>query len=175
MSEWELTSDWVKERIDADPPEGTPSWLELSVPDPDRAREFYGTLFGWTFEDDLCLLDGLPVAAIRLLGEGPGEPDGPEWTVFFATDDCDRTVERVSAAGGRILREPHEVEGRGRAALVADVLGRVSACGRAVNSSGHAWSTATTRSSSTSCTPPNRTVPWPSTRRSSATATVTAI
>jgi len=112
-----------REQVDVNPPEGTPSWLELSVPDPDRAREFYGTLFGWTFEDDLCLLDGLPVAAIRLLGDAPGEPDAPEWTVFFATDDCDRTSDRVNAAGGHVLRPPYEDGDRGRAALAADPNG----------------------------------------------------
>ncbi len=107
----------MHDQVNAAPPEGTPSWLELSVPDPERARTFYGTLFGWTFEDDLCLLDGLPVAAIRPLA------DGPEWTVFFATDDCDHTAERVSAAGGRVVRPPHEAGERGRAAVVTDVLG----------------------------------------------------
>ncbi|WP_344236958.1 VOC family protein [Actinocorallia libanotica] len=108
------------DRVDVVPPEGTPSWLELSVPDPGRARAFYGTLFDWTFEDDLCLLDGLPVAAIRALGEGRGEA---EWTVFFATDDCDGAAGRVSAAGGRIVLPPYEDGTRGRAAVVTDVLG----------------------------------------------------
>lgn len=116
-------SELWRERVDVNQPEGTPTWLELVVPEPDRAREFYGTLFGWTFEDDLCLLEGLPVAAIRPLGDGPGEPEGPEWTVFFAADDCDDVAGRVSAAGGRVVREPHEVGERGRAALVTDPLG----------------------------------------------------
>jgi predicted enzyme related to lactoylglutathione lyase len=112
-----------RERVDANPPEGTPSWLELSVPDPDRARTFYAAMFGWTFEDDLCLLDGLPVAAIRPLSDEPGDPDGPEWTVYFAADDCDRVAERVGAAGGRVVRRPHEVGDRGRAAVVTDPVG----------------------------------------------------
>ncbi len=113
-------SAWEHEHVDAPPPEGTPSWLELNTPDPGRAREFYGALFGWTFEDDLCLLNGLPIAAIRPLGEGY---EGPEWTVFFAADDCDGVAGRVSAAGGRIVRAPYEDGMRGRAALVSDTVG----------------------------------------------------
>ncbi|MEO3785270.1 VOC family protein [Actinocorallia sp. B10E7] len=108
------------DRVDANPPEGTPSWLELTVPDPDRAREFYGEMFGWTFEEDLCLLNGLPVAAIRTPSE---EVPGPEWTVFFAVDDCDQAAKRVNAAWGRVLRPPYEDGDRGRAALAADPTG----------------------------------------------------
>ena len=29
---------------------GAPCWIDLSTPDVDRANDFYGTVFGWTFE-----------------------------------------------------------------------------------------------------------------------------
>ena len=32
--------------------DGAPAWLELSVPDLDRAKDFYGALFGSTFKTD---------------------------------------------------------------------------------------------------------------------------
>ncbi|HEX2315446.1 MAG TPA: VOC family protein [Thermomonospora sp.] len=109
--------DAPRERIDVNPPDGTPSWLELHVSEVEGARGFYGALFGWTFEDDLCLLDGLPVASLH------EETGGPEWRVFFAADDCDRTAARVAEAGGGLVEGPHEVGARGRAALVTDLLG----------------------------------------------------
>lgn len=31
-------------------PLGAPCWIDLSTSDLDRARQFYGTVFGWTFE-----------------------------------------------------------------------------------------------------------------------------
>ena len=31
-------------------PEGTPTWIDLGIPDLDRAMRFYGALFGWDFE-----------------------------------------------------------------------------------------------------------------------------
>ena len=31
-------------------PLGTPTWIDLGIPDLDRAMDFYGALFGWTFD-----------------------------------------------------------------------------------------------------------------------------
>ena len=32
-------------------PIGAPCWVDLMTSDPDRSRDFYGQLFGWTAED----------------------------------------------------------------------------------------------------------------------------
>ena len=34
-----------------DAPIGAPCWVDLLTTDPDRSRQFYGALFGWTVED----------------------------------------------------------------------------------------------------------------------------
>jgi uncharacterized protein len=31
-------------------PAGTPTWIDLGIPDLDRAMTFYGALFGWEFD-----------------------------------------------------------------------------------------------------------------------------
>jgi predicted enzyme related to lactoylglutathione lyase len=31
-------------------PDGTPTWIDLGVPDLDRALDFYGAVFGWEFD-----------------------------------------------------------------------------------------------------------------------------
>ena len=31
--------------------QGTPNWIDLSTSDHGAAKEFYGELFGWTFDD----------------------------------------------------------------------------------------------------------------------------
>ena len=31
--------------------QGTPNWIDLSTSDQGAAKEFYGELFGWTFDD----------------------------------------------------------------------------------------------------------------------------
>jgi len=108
-------------------PHGTPTWIDLGIPDLDRAKSFYGAVFGWEFdtgsaESGHCttaLLDGRRVAAIA--------PDEGEsefwWNVYLAVDDCDAATEAVLAAGGSVAVEPVDVMTEGRMALVVDPVG----------------------------------------------------
>ena len=41
---------------------GTPCWADVMVDDLDRARDFYGSLFGWTFQDLPAEADGYVMA-----------------------------------------------------------------------------------------------------------------
>jgi predicted enzyme related to lactoylglutathione lyase len=102
-------------QVSTNQPLGTPTWMELAVPDVAAAQAFYGAVFGWDFDGDVCLVRGLPVAGLREGSEGG-------WTVHFATDDCDGTAKRMVAAGGTVHTEPHEADGR-RAAIVTDPAG----------------------------------------------------
>ena len=36
--------------VTENPPDGTPTWIDLGIPDLERAMAFYGALFGWEFE-----------------------------------------------------------------------------------------------------------------------------
>lgn len=100
------------------------------MPDFDRARTFYGTLFGWEVErgpEDLhgyasCTKDGHVVAGIMPALDA-GQPSA--WTTYLATDDLDATLARAREAGGTMLTEPIDVGDRGRMALVADPGGAV--------------------------------------------------
>lgn len=102
-------------------PLGTPTWVTLRVPDVAAAQDYYGRVFDWSFQGSplgtLCLLRGEPVAGISA---GTGG-----WTVYLATDDCDATAKAVTAAGGTVTEEPHDVGDLGRAALATDPAGAV--------------------------------------------------
>ena len=50
-----------------DAPLGAPCWIDLTTSDVDRAQEFYGTVFGWTFESAGPEYGGYATAA----GESP--------------------------------------------------------------------------------------------------------
>jgi predicted enzyme related to lactoylglutathione lyase len=107
--------------VNENQPSGTPTWLDLHVPDVDAAMDYYGRVFGWEFTTGdlgvMCLLRGLPVAGLR---QGTGG-----WRAHLATDDCDTTVKAVAAAGGTVVDTPHEVGDLGRAATVVDTAGAV--------------------------------------------------
>jgi predicted enzyme related to lactoylglutathione lyase len=113
--------------VDTNQPLGTPTWIELAVPDLDAALAFYGAVFGWDFRTapeehgryTNCLLRGRPVAGIA-----PTDVSGPSaWTVSLATPDVDATVERVRRAGGTVLEGPADAMGQGRWAVVRDPVG----------------------------------------------------
>jgi uncharacterized protein len=114
--------------VDTNQPLGTPTWIDLGVPDLDRAMEFYGAVFGWEFDVGpaeygrytSCLLRGRRVAALSAMYE-PGA--GCFWNVYLATPDCDRTAERARAAGGVLVAEPMNVMDQGRMAIVRDPVG----------------------------------------------------
>jgi predicted enzyme related to lactoylglutathione lyase len=98
-------------------PEGTPTWIELEVSDHERAQEFYRVLFGWEYDGTMCLLRGLPVAAIK-----PGA-DAIGWTMYFATEDCDTSAKRITDAGGRLITAPTDGTDQGRLAVAVDPVG----------------------------------------------------
>ncbi|NDU71141.1 VOC family protein [Actinomadura sp. DSM 109109] len=115
--------------VTSNAPEGTPNWLDIGVPDLDRARTFYGTLMGWQFQDagpeaghyNMCELHGEPVAGMMRNPED--EPDVYWWNVYFAADDCDATAQRATDAGGEVVVPSMDVMDVGRMAVLRDPQG----------------------------------------------------
>lgn len=110
-------------------PVGAPCWIDLYSSDTDRARHFYGELFGWTCEDSgpeyggylNFFKDGHVVAGgMRNDGES-GNPDG--WTVYLAADDAQSMVDAAAAKGATVYLPPMDVMSLGRMAMVADLGG----------------------------------------------------
>lgn len=122
--------------VPADFTSGAPCWIDLVSSDPDKATEFYGTLFGWQAEtigeEDgtvreyrLFSKDGLPIAGLVRNDQGQF-PDA--WATYLATEDIAATARKVAEAGGRVLREPTQVGEQGSLAVFADPGGAV-VCG----------------------------------------------
>ncbi len=137
--------------VTSNQPDGTPTWIDLRVPDLDRALAFYGALFGWEYASNtadssgttdgpetaggsglgtVCLLRGKPVAAIAQApaattgsGSVSSSGSGSGWTVYFAAADCDAAARRVTAAGGSLIQPPTDIGDLGRAAVATDAVG----------------------------------------------------
>lgn len=114
--------------------QGTPAFIEHSSADPQASKDFYGQLFGWSFEDNkMTGGDGedLGTYSIAMLGEdriaglGPIMADSQpsSWGVYLAADDVDDAVAKAREAGGQVLAEPVDLPGQGRMAWVADPSG----------------------------------------------------
>ena len=105
---------------------GAPCWIDLFSSDTERAKEFYGQLFGWTPMDPgpeyggyfIFQKDGKAVAGCM---ENDGEQGIPDaWTIHLNTDDADRTAADAAAKGGQVHVEPMDVTENGRFAMLAD-------------------------------------------------------
>jgi predicted enzyme related to lactoylglutathione lyase len=116
-------------RIDSTQPLGTPTWIDLGIPDLDRAMAFYGAVFGWDFEVGpeetgrytMCRVDGRAVAAI--MPNPDSDATDFSWSVYLATDDCVGTAKRIEDAGGRLVQPTMEVMDQGRMAIAVDPVG----------------------------------------------------
>jgi predicted enzyme related to lactoylglutathione lyase len=107
---------------------GTFSWVDLTTDDAPAAKEFYGELFGWEYEDNevpgggtytMCRMDGDYVAAI------PGSTDQapPHWNSYVTVASADETAAKAKELGGSLFMEPFDVMEAGRMALIQDPTG----------------------------------------------------
>jgi uncharacterized protein len=91
-------------------PPGVPCWIDITQPDVEATKAFYGGLFGWTFDVRTppdaptsyayALLDGRFVAAVA---GPPGESDPPGWTSYVCVESAEATAALVEANGGKVL------------------------------------------------------------------------
>jgi uncharacterized protein len=109
-------------------------WFEIYVQDMERAKKFYGTVLGKTFEKlnspDIEMWK-FP-ATMEDPGTGgslvkmPGFPSGGNSTlVYFTCDDCAVEASRVVAAGGRIHRDKTSIGEYGAIVLAYDTEGNM--------------------------------------------------
>jgi uncharacterized protein len=110
-------------------PLGAPCWIDLSTSDLDRAQDFYGAVFGWTFESAgpeyggyvNASKDGRPVAGLVYNDPQYNSPDG--WTTYLHTADGKATLAAATAAGAVSCVEPMEIKEKGWMALLTDPTG----------------------------------------------------
>lgn len=112
-------------------------WCELMTSDTEAAGRFYSAVLGWSVkpmpmegmtyhlfeigEGDKCPgIGGMMTLPAELAGHVP-----PNWSGYVAVDDVDRTARAFEAGGGMIHRQPEDIPGVGRFAVVADPHGAV--------------------------------------------------
>lgn len=111
-------------------------WYDLLTLDVPAVQEFYGSLFGWTFDDD-DNGGGLGYVTIRHQGRAIGgmvatgdlerEVNVSQWVASLSVPDVDAAVARVTQLGGQVVNEPQDLPNRGRTALVRDEQGALLA------------------------------------------------
>jgi hypothetical protein len=109
-------------------------WADLVTPDLGKAKDFYGGLFGWSFQQAegdknfaVALLDGRPVAGLLQRPLAADRKHQPAWLTFIAVRDVAAAERSVKANGGKVLSAPKDYPMRGRQAVFADPDGAVFA------------------------------------------------
>ncbi len=113
-------------------PHGTFAWNELMTTDVEKAKAFFATTIGWSYEGMsiqtggtywVAKLDGKPIAGIMNM-EGvvpPGIP--PHWFSYIEVDDVDARIAGVEANGGKVIRQPFDIPEVGRIGIITDPTG----------------------------------------------------
>ena len=104
-------------------------WYELMTSDAPAAKKFYSDVVGWTAADNnmagftytvLSAGDAM-IAGLMEMPEEPAKAGAlPFWIGYIWADDVDAMAEKVKQAGGSVHREPADIPGIGRFAVVAD-------------------------------------------------------
>jgi predicted enzyme related to lactoylglutathione lyase len=122
-----------------DPPTGkhTPGrfvWGDLVTSDVAAAADFYGKVFGWTFEtyggdDDrdtytLALADGLPIGGMVFDQRAmKGKTPSARWIGLISVADVKASTAAVTASGGKVVYAPVMLGERGETAVFKDPEG----------------------------------------------------
>ncbi len=111
---------------------GALSWNELNTRDLAGAKEFYGAVFGWTFEDNdmgeagtyttISLGEDMVGGILNMTERGVPEEVPAHWQVYFAVEDTDATVGQATELGGSVMVPPMEVPA-GRFSILVDPHG----------------------------------------------------
>jgi predicted enzyme related to lactoylglutathione lyase len=111
---------------------GEPNWIEVSSPDIEATKTFYGGLFGWSsynvsdaFVGDFSIFTLGDVTGPEVAGLTSMADDAVEgaWTCYFSVQDASEAAEKVREAGGRVHLEPTDVAHLARVVLAADTQG----------------------------------------------------
>jgi predicted enzyme related to lactoylglutathione lyase len=115
---------------------GAIGWLDLTVPDAEKIRDFYSAVVGWKPE----AVDMGEYSDFNMTSPGSGKAmagvchargmnaDLPaQWLVYITVTDIDHSVAQCNDQGGKVLAGPKGMGSHGRYCVVQDPAGAVAA------------------------------------------------
>ena len=103
-------------------------WNELMTRDAERAKAFYSSTVGWSF-DAMPMPEGTywvakmgdePVGGIFPMDGQEFKGMGDRWVSYLAVDDVDARLAKATAAGAKIMKPPFDVPDVGRMAFIEE-------------------------------------------------------
>jgi predicted enzyme related to lactoylglutathione lyase len=108
-------------------------WNDLITDDLAAVRNFYGALFGWTFEDAgrrhghrylIAKAGSVYAGGILEIEQRSDAGEFSRWLPYVSVDDVDAAVQRATSSGGSVAVAPTNVS-LGRVAAIIDPEGAV--------------------------------------------------
>ena len=109
---------------------GSFAWVELATTDAAGAKAFYSGLFGYETHDDpvgegmvytMLLHGGRNAGALYEMNQAMRDMHiPPHWLLYVTVDDLEATVAKARSIGAAVPREPMDVMGIGRMAVLQD-------------------------------------------------------
>jgi uncharacterized protein len=108
---------------------GTFSWTDLTTPDAQGSKAFYGGLFPWEYTDNPIPDDGVYVMA-TIGGRAAAamyetSERHPAWASYVTVDDVDGQTAKAGELGATVFAEPFDVMDVGRMSTIQDPTGAV--------------------------------------------------
>lgn len=115
---------------------GSIGWVDLTVADAERMRDFYAAVVGWRSSNvkmgdysDFAMTtpgSGRGVAGIcHARGVNAALP--AQWLIYITVVNLERSMEKCRRLGGKVMCPPRQVGSYGRMCVIRDPAGAVAA------------------------------------------------
>jgi hypothetical protein len=114
---------------------GKIGWVDLTVADADRVRDFYSRVVGWKAEPldmggysdyAMSASDSKATVAGICHARGPNAEIPPCWMIYITVTDLDASLTEVERGGGKRRSAVRDCGGHGRFCMIEDPAGAVA-------------------------------------------------
>ena len=106
-------------------------WNELATVNVQEAKDFYGNVFGWEFEEHnmggmtytMAKLNGKDLAGIWAIPKEHAAHVPPHWMSYILVDDVEKSLEKAKSAGATVVKEVTSAGEVGKFAIIIDPVG----------------------------------------------------
>lgn len=106
-------------------------WNELATADVNKAKDFYGKVFGWKFSEHktgdmtyvMIKLDDKEFGGIWEIPKDKQSKIPPHWMAYILVEDADDALAKAKKHGATEIKPVTEVDKIGRFAIITDPTG----------------------------------------------------
>lgn len=105
-------------------------WFDLITHDVASAKKFYADIFAWEYDGNesgytKIMHRGNYIGGMIYAERLKQEVNESQWMSYLSVPDVDRAAAFTQENGGKVIREPWDLDDRGRAAVIADPQGAI--------------------------------------------------